>query len=111
MYTRKLRMFSILALMSILVGLLGACAAVGPAPAAAPAGEATAEATAAAAEEATTEAAAAPAAATSDNPYLDSRSNGLTFVAERFKSQDVAGHVLFTKSERSKLASIAVEIL
>lgn len=71
MYTRKLRMFSVLALMSILVGLLGACAAVGPAPAAAPAGEATAEATAtaAAAEEATAE---APAAATSDNPYLDS---------------------------------------
>lgn len=74
MYTRKLRMFSVLALMSILVGLLGACAAVGPAPAApaaAPAGDATAEATAtaAAAEEATAE---APAAAASDNPYLDS---------------------------------------
>ena len=76
MYTRRLRMFSVLALMSILIGLLGACAAVGPAPAAAPAGDAAAEATAtaAAAEEATTEAAAAPAdaAATSDNPYLDS---------------------------------------
>jgi PhoH-like ATPase len=46
-----------------------------------------------------------------DNPYLDSQSNGLTYVAERFKNQEVAGHVLFTKSERSKLASIAVEIL
>jgi PhoH-like ATPase len=46
-----------------------------------------------------------------DNPYLDSRSNGLTYVAERFKGQEVAGHVLFTRSERSKLASIAVEIL
>ena len=90
MYTRKLRMFSILALMSILVGLLGACAAVGPAPAApaaAPAGEATAEATAAAAEEATTEAAAAPAAATSDNPYLDSvlRRKEETYDTSKFK--------------------------
>jgi len=46
-----------------------------------------------------------------DNPYLDSRSNGLTYVAERFKRQSIAGHVLFTKSERSQLASIAVEIL
>ncbi|MCO5172025.1 MAG: PhoH family protein [Planctomycetes bacterium] len=46
-----------------------------------------------------------------DNPYLDSQSNGLTYVAERFKDQEVAGHVLFTRSERSKLASIAVEIL
>ncbi len=46
-----------------------------------------------------------------DNPYLDSQSNGLTYVAERFKDQEVAGHVQFTKSERSKLASIAVEIL
>jgi predicted ribonuclease YlaK len=32
-------------------------------------------------------------------------------VAERFKSQEVAGHVLFTRSERSRLASVAVEIL
>ena len=46
-----------------------------------------------------------------DNPYLDSRSNGLSYVAERFKDQDIAGHVLFTKSERSKLASIACEVL
>ncbi len=46
-----------------------------------------------------------------DNPYLDSRSNGLTYVAERFKHEEVAGHVLFAKSERSRLASLAVEIL
>jgi ribose transport system substrate-binding protein len=84
MCTRKLRMYSILALMSILVGVLGACAAVGPAPAAAPAGEATAEATAAAAEEAT---AAAPAEATSDNPYLDSvlRRKDETYDTSKFK--------------------------
>ena len=87
MYTRKLRVFSILALMSILVGLLGACAAVGPAPAApaaAPAGEATAEATAAAEEEAAAE---APAAAASDNPYLDSvlRRKDETYDTSKFK--------------------------
>ena len=87
MYTRKLRMFSILALMSVLVGLLGACAAVGPAPAAAPAGEATAEATAAAAEEATAAPADASASATSDNPYLDSvlRRKDETYDTAKFK--------------------------
>jgi PhoH-like ATPase len=46
-----------------------------------------------------------------DNPYLDSRSNGLSYVAERFKNEEVAAHVRFTKSERSALASIACEIL
>ncbi len=46
-----------------------------------------------------------------DNPYLDSRSNGLSYVAERFKHEEVAGHVLFAKSERSRLASVAVELL
>jgi PhoH-like ATPase len=46
-----------------------------------------------------------------DNPYLDASSNGLSFLAERMKSQGVAGHILFTRSERSKLASVAAEIL
>ena len=46
-----------------------------------------------------------------DNPYLDSRSNGLTYVAERFKGQEIAAHVLFRKSERSELARIAVDLL
>lgn len=46
-----------------------------------------------------------------DNPYLDSRSNGLTYVAERFRYTSIASHVLFRKSERSELAAIAVEIL
>ena len=46
-----------------------------------------------------------------DNPYLDSRSNGLSYVAQRFQDQEIAGHVRFTKSERSSLASIACEIL
>jgi PhoH-like ATPase len=46
-----------------------------------------------------------------DNPYLDSSSNGLTFVAEKLKGQDVVGHVTLTKSERSALASVAADML
>ncbi len=46
-----------------------------------------------------------------DNPYLDSSSNGLTYVAEKLKNQDMTGHITFTKSERSALASVAAEML
>jgi len=46
-----------------------------------------------------------------DNPYLDSSSNGLTYTAERLKDQDLCGHVMLTKSERSTLASLAAELL
>ncbi len=46
-----------------------------------------------------------------DNPYLDSNSNGLTFVVERMRGQRLAGHVTLTKSERSELAGIAANLL
>ena len=46
-----------------------------------------------------------------DNPYLDSRSNGLAYTAERLKDQPIHGHVTLTKSERSTLAGIAAEYL
>jgi PhoH-like ATPase len=46
-----------------------------------------------------------------DNPYLDSSSNGLTFVAEKLKAQEMTGHITFTKSERSALASVAADML
>jgi PhoH-like ATPase len=46
-----------------------------------------------------------------DNPYLDSNSNGLTHVVERLRGQELAGHVTFTKSERSVLAGVAADIL
>ncbi len=46
-----------------------------------------------------------------DNPYLDSNSNGLTHVVERLRGQELAGHVTFTKSERSELAGVAADIL
>lgn len=46
-----------------------------------------------------------------DNPYLDASSNGLTYLVERFKGQELFGHLSFTKSERSKLAALAAELL
>jgi PhoH-like ATPase len=46
-----------------------------------------------------------------DHPYLDSSNNGLTTVAERFKHEAIAGHVILTKGERSPLAELATHIL
>jgi PhoH-like ATPase len=46
-----------------------------------------------------------------DNPYVDAQSNGLTTVAERFKTETIAGHVTLTKGERSELAERATELL
>ena len=46
-----------------------------------------------------------------DNPYVDSASNGLTIVTDRFKSERVAGHVVLTKGERSELAELASNLL
>lgn len=46
-----------------------------------------------------------------DHPYLDSSNNGLTIVAERFKNEAIAGHVILTKGERSPLAELATHIL
>jgi len=41
-----------------------------------------------------------------DNPYLDSSSNGLSFLVERMKGKSIVGHVTLEKSERSELASL-----
>lgn len=46
-----------------------------------------------------------------DDPYLDVSSNGLTYLVERFKGQDIFGHLSFSKSERSNLAALAAELL
>jgi PhoH-like ATPase len=46
-----------------------------------------------------------------DNPYLGASSNGLTYVVDRFKGQEVFGHVLLTRSERSPLAAMAASLL
>jgi len=46
-----------------------------------------------------------------DNPYLDSESNGLIYVAERMKGLDMVAHVMLSRTERSSLASIAADVL
>lgn len=46
-----------------------------------------------------------------DNPYLDAESNGLTYLVERFKGQEIYGHISFKKTERSQLAALAGELL
>jgi PhoH-like ATPase len=46
-----------------------------------------------------------------DNPYIDSSSNGLTYVVEKFKTQDIAAHITLTKGERSVLSELAANIL
>ena len=46
-----------------------------------------------------------------DTPYLDSNSNGLTFLVEAFKGQRPYGHITLEKSERSPLAELAAELL
>ncbi|MDD4818534.1 MAG: PhoH family protein [Victivallaceae bacterium] len=46
-----------------------------------------------------------------DNPYLDSASNGLSYLVERMKRQAIFGHVMLQSSERSELAGLAARIL
>lgn len=46
-----------------------------------------------------------------DNPYLDASSNGLIYLIDRFKGQDIFGHITFTRTERSKLAALAADLL
>ncbi len=46
-----------------------------------------------------------------DNPYIDTASNGLSYVVEKFKGSPLAGHVTLTKGERSELAEAAANIL
>ncbi|MFT8320333.1 MAG: PhoH family protein [Bacillus sp. (in: firmicutes)] len=46
-----------------------------------------------------------------DHPYLDAFNNGLSYVVERFKDQQIAGHVKLVKGERSGLAQLAADLL
>jgi len=46
-----------------------------------------------------------------DNPYVDSRSNGLVYCHNRMKGQPIAAHIKLTKGERSKLAELAADLL
>jgi PhoH-like ATPase len=46
-----------------------------------------------------------------DSPYLDSKSNGLSYLTEKMKGQKVFSHVNLIKGERSHLAELASNIL
>jgi len=46
-----------------------------------------------------------------DTPYIDSLSNGLTIIVEKFKDVDSAGHITLLKGERSKLATLASKLI
>jgi len=46
-----------------------------------------------------------------DTPYIDSLSNGLTIVGEKFKEQEMAGHIQLQRGERSSLSYLASLIL
>ncbi len=46
-----------------------------------------------------------------DNPYVDSRSNGLVYAQNRMKGHALSAHVKLTKGERSKLAELAADLL
>ena len=46
-----------------------------------------------------------------DHPYLDKRSNGLTYLISRMKGQDVFAHITLEKGERSELAELSSNLL
>lgn len=45
------------------------------------------------------------------HPYLNSFSNGLTNVVQSLKESEITGHITLTKSERSRLAELAADLL
>jgi len=46
-----------------------------------------------------------------DNPYLDPNSNGLSYLVERFRGENIAGHVTLVEGVRSPLAELASNVL
>ena len=46
-----------------------------------------------------------------DNPYLGERSNGLAHLIDAFKGRGEFFHIHLTKGERSKIATLAAELL
>ncbi len=46
-----------------------------------------------------------------DNRFLNSVSNGLSYVIEKFRGQTVFGHITLEKTERSRLAELAAQLL
>jgi len=46
-----------------------------------------------------------------DTPYLDSQSNGLSYLIDKIKSHPLYAHITLEKGERSELANLANELL
>ncbi len=46
-----------------------------------------------------------------DHPYLDAQSNGVSYLIEHFKGQNLYAHVNLEKGERSELAELASNLL
>jgi PhoH-like ATPase len=46
-----------------------------------------------------------------DHPYLDSNSNGLSFLIEKMKGERLYGHINLEKGERSELSDLATRLL
>jgi len=46
-----------------------------------------------------------------DSPYLDTASNGLSYLTDKMKGQDIFAHVNLVKGERSYLSELASKIL
>ena len=46
-----------------------------------------------------------------DHPYLDRLNNGLTYVIERFKGQQISGHVKLVKEKGLVWPELAADLL
>lgn len=46
-----------------------------------------------------------------DSPYLDAQSNGLAYMVDKMKGQDIFAHINLIKGERSQLAEMAANLL
>jgi len=46
-----------------------------------------------------------------DHPYLDASSNGLAYVIEKMKTEEITGHVKLLKGERSAVAELGARLL
>ena len=46
-----------------------------------------------------------------DSPYLDTQSNGLSYLIDRIHTHKIHAHVTLEKGERSELANVANDLL
>jgi PhoH-like ATPase len=46
-----------------------------------------------------------------DHPYLDASSNGLSYLVEKIKEEEISGHITLIKGERSGVAELGARLL